>query len=176
MWQVEDILGQLKEHPDILPVVSLPPSGSARPGGADSLSPNRSNETGGSTDEPVKSPPDAAGSPISAAAAAVAAHLHSRSASLDGGDVCPAPSDSAGALAATQNANPIHLAPLSISNISNSNNPVVAVTVDGATPPVVAIPAPQFPTTAASQPPPAGSLAEPAVEPAEPPKVFLIVL
>lgn len=156
-------------------MVSLPQSGGTRPA-TDSLSPNRS-ETSGSTEEPIKSPPDAqpqaaTSTPPAAALATAATHLHSRSASLDGGDVCP-PSDSAvSAPLATQNTttttttSPPVLAPLSI-----SNNPVVAVTVDGATPPVVAIPAPQFPTVA-SQSPPAGSL-EPTVEP-EPPKVFLI--
>ncbi|EFX83137.1 hypothetical protein DAPPUDRAFT_28399, partial [Daphnia pulex] len=39
--QVEDILRQLRENPDVLPVVSLPP---AKPA-ADSLSPNRSDTT-----------------------------------------------------------------------------------------------------------------------------------
>jgi hypothetical protein len=194
---VEDILRQLRENPDVLPVVSLPP---AKPA-ADSLSPNRSDTTAtpaastssvGSVDSvesTSKCPPGStADIPQSVSAAVSAAipvavpvavpvvasaipfpvgshlHQHSRSASLDGSDVChTGPSDSAvsAVLAAlttiqtqtttlpTTTVPPTNnLAPLSISN------PGVAVTVDGATPPVVAIPAPQFPTVA-SHPPPA---------------------
>ena len=158
--------------------VTLPPARGARPT-ADSLSPNRS-DTIGSVDnvEAAKSQPDAQpitqpaaqpavqpAAPVLNAAQIAASYLHSRSASLDGGDVCSAPTDLAVSAAL---ANPIPattLAPLSI-----SNNPVVAVTVDGATPPVVAIPVPQFPIVA-SQPPPA---AVEGLEPTEtePPKVL----
>ena len=143
-----DILGQLRENPDILPVVysSLCLHPDVLGSGPILFRP-----TGGSSDESLKSPPDAA-SPIAVAAATVAAHLHSPSASLNGGDVCPAPSDSAvsAAICCFSKRNPILLAPRRISN-NNNNNPVVAVTIDGATLPVVAIPALQFPTTAASQ-------------------------
>ena len=190
---MEDILRQLKENPDVLPVVSLPP---AKPT-ADSSSPNRSDtattaasisSVGSLESVESKYPPGStADIPQSAAATsavpavipvavpvvasaipfAVGSHLyqHSRSASLDGSDVChTGPSDSAvsavsAALATIQSQTTTipttttlpptnNLAPLSISN------PGVAVTVDGATPPVVAIPAPQFPTVASSQPTP----------------------
>ena len=169
---------QLKENPDILPVVSLPP---AKPA-ADSSSPNRSDtlttaasvssvgsvESVESTSKcPVGSTadiPQLAPNPVAVVASAIPLavgshlHLHSRSASLDG-DVChTGPSDSAvsavsAALttiqAQTTTVPPTNnLAPLSISN------PGAAVTVDGAPPPVVVIPAPQYPTVASSSHPP----------------------
>jgi hypothetical protein len=191
MFQVEDILRQLRENPDVLPVVSLPP---AKPA-ADSLSPNRSDTTAtaaastssvgsvdsvesttkGSTADIPQSVPAAvlAAIPVAVPVAVpvvasaipfpVGSHLHSRSTSLDGSDVChTGPSDSAvsavsAALTTIQSQTTTistvpptnNLAPLSISN------PGVAVTVDGATPPVVAISAPQFPPVASSHPPPA---------------------
>lgn len=205
---MEDILRQLRENPDILPVVSLPPAGGTRPA-ADSLSPNRLESSPGSVEstDAVKNQADvvqpivpvaatvAAASvvpakPVAAAAAAVpiplaahhgGLHVHSRSTSLDGGDVCPAATDSAVSATLanpipTTNPNPMTVQPPALAPLSISNHPVVAVTVDGATPPVVAIPAPQFPQTAASQ-----SIAANAVTPAngglettepEPPKVF----
>jgi WNK lysine deficient protein kinase len=171
-FQVEDILRQLRENPDVLPVVSLPP---AKPA-ADSLSPNRSDTTAtaaastssvgsvesvesttkGSTADIPQSVPAAvlAVIPVAVPVAVlvvasaipfpVGSHLHSRSTSLDGSDVChTGPSDSAvsavsAALTTIQSQTTTtstvpptnNLAPLSISN------PGVAVTVDGATPPV----------------------------------------
>lgn len=187
--QVEDILRQLKENPDVLPVVSLPP---AKPA-ADSLSPNRTGTTTAtssiasgsvdSVDTSIRGPQgslndvvQAVAAPVVASAVPLAAGLHSRSASLDGSDVChTAPTDSAvsAALATVQSQTTTpNLVPLSISN------PGIAVTVDGGTPPVVAIPAPQFPTIASHPTPAAPAEAAPPVgglvESTEPvtPKVF----
>lgn len=157
---MEDILRQLRENPDRLPVVALPPVAPRL--NAESLSPNRPESC---VDIPTALA--MANNPVITSSDPPPAFHHSRSISLDGETVPNEPVSLASNLCA------ISSHPLTVS--SSLLGPP-AVTIDAATPPAATIPAPEFPYVSATETFASNSVAidlqqQQQAKPAEPTKV-----
>ena len=164
MQQVEDILRQLRENPDRLPVVALPPVAPRL--NAESLSPNRQESC---VDIPTAL--GMAANPVITSSVPPPAFHHSRSISLDGETVPNDPVSLASNLNTISSPPPL--------TVASSLLGPPAVTIDAATPPAAVIPAPVFPSVSATETPASNSVAvdlqqqqqQQQAKPAEPTKV-----
>lgn len=168
---MEDILRQLRENPDRLPVVALPPSRPAN----ESLSPNRCDSISMDVAPEISNEVAQTLQHQSSTAATLSPPFHSRSTSLDGDIVCPPLSQ------------PEVVAQLPpVPDAEPTPNPQLCpptVTVDGATPPIGAIVAPPlFPQQPVSVPATASyqttavELSESIItEPMEPPEASRVL-
>lgn len=135
---MEDILRQLRENPDRLPVVTLPPS-TSRLAAESSLSPNRSEgyAPAVSSSAPPMEPTSSTGAVPGPAGQQFSPPFHSRSTSLDG-DVCPPPPSHPSAPLHPVEFPPVvpHSAAPSMTPLNMASIPLPALTVDAATPPI----------------------------------------